>query len=657
MMKNFINTIVVVFFVSLCCCSALAQVNLPKVNIAGQTFYVYESKKGDSMYGVANRFGWNIDKLSELNPTLVKKLSKGSKVYYPADADGSLAKSEPVVFSAESYPVIQHIVKKGDSVYALSKMYGVPVDLIYRYNPDSKYGLKRGSVITIPQEPDAINDGSKFLFYAIKSGDTLNSIADTYNSSVEQILRDNKGISETNFEAGDILRVSVNSRKQQFITEIVDETKMTRVDSYVADKGDTWESVARKTGTDVDDLKEFNAGTDMKKNAHIDVPVLVTSQVETTVEAHDDREDSPEGMRDIYNDVHRIALPDSIGGKSVSIAFIIENPKSKRDNEFVRGALMAIDEKKLSPFKIKFKLLLDNHTASDSLKIVGTLVDSLDIFRPDVVISTYEKNFPVWLAQYGEENGVEIVNSFDVKNEFYIENPSMIQLLSPSAYFSEAVAEWENSAFSDFKVVFAGKKDDDDAFADAIRSKLDYAPEKLEVEALAEWKLDDWGHYLIYGYPTSKNDVVELISAVATLKENNPLASVKVLGRPNWITFADNMKEQFAKADVYFPSRFFFDHTGEEGKKFIADYSDVFGHGPIRSYPTYAVAGYDIMNYFIDNLAYNDGDFNKNSSLTKELQTPINLQRVGNWGGFFNPSAYVIRYNPFGEIEKILVKK
>jgi len=656
-MNNCIKSIFVTFFVSLLCFSVNAQVNLPKVNIAGQNFYVYESKKGDSLYGISNKFGWNVDRLMELNPTLVKKLSKGSKVYYPVDVNADAGIKDPIVFSADSYPVVQHIVKKGDSVYAISKMYGVPVELIYSYNPDSKYGLKRGSVITIPQEPKAINEGSNFLFYAIRPGDTLNSIADTYNSSVEQLMRDNKGISNSNFETGDVLRVRVNSKQQQLVTEVVDETKMSHVDSYTAAKNDTWESVAQKTGADIDDLKEFNAGTELKKNAHIDVPVVVTSQVQTTVEAHDEREDSPEGLLDIYKDVHKISDLDSVEGKSVSIAFVIENPKSKRDNEFVRGALLAIDKKKLSPFKIKFKLLLDNHTSADSIKVVGSLVDSLDIFKPDVVISTYEKNFPVWLAMYGEDNGVEIVNSFDVKNEFYLENPSMIQLLSPSVYFSEAVAEWENSAFPDYKIILAGKKDADDAFAAAILSKISDSPANVNVESLQQLTLEDWGHYLIYGYPTTKNEVADLLKAVETLKENYPLASIKVMGRPNWITFADNMKEQFAKVDVYFPSRFFFDHTGEDGKRFIADYSEVFGHGPIRSFPTYAAAGFDIMNYFIDNLAYNEGDFNKNNNQAKELQSPITLQRVGNWGGFFNPSAYIIRYNPFGEIEKIIISK
>lgn len=636
---------------------AFADVNLPKVSVAGQEYYVYEAKKGESLYGVSNRFGWDIDRLMEMNPSLNHKLKKGEKVYFPVSSDALRQKAAAKEFSADSYPVIQHVVKKGDSVYSIAKMYGVPVETVYMYNPDTKYGLKRGSLVTIPQEPKEINDGSRFLYYAIRPGDSLSSIAESYNTSVEQLLKDNKGVSDAKFQAGDLLRVSVNSKKGQVMTQTIDETTLARVDSYTAGKGDTWESVARKTGVDAAELKEFNAGTELKKNAHIDVPVVVTTQTELEVTPYDDRENSAEGVQAIYNDVHMLSVGDSTSDTRVNVALLIEDPKSKRDNEFVRGALLALDRMKRTTYKIRFKLLLDSHTDADSVRVTKALADSLATFGPDVVVATHEKKFPVWLAQYGEDNGVEIVNVFDVKNELYMDNPSMIHLLTPSAYFSDAVAEWEKGAFPDYKLILAGKKDADDAFADALLARYDGTPTNTTADGLPEMKLDDWGHYLIYGYPTSRDEVSALLKAVAELKETNPLATVKVLGRPSWITLADGMKEAFANADVYFPSRFFFDPSGDDGKRFIADYSAQFGHGPIRSYPTYAAAGYDIMNYFVEGLASNAGDFNEAVPEGSELQTPISLQRIGNWGGFFNPSAYIIRYAPQGDVEKIVIRK
>ncbi len=656
-MRNIFRCVFIAFCTLICSLSVFAEVDLPKVRIAGKDYYVYETKKGDSMYGISNRYGWNVDLLMEMNPTLAKKMKKGAKVYFPAEGDNEENDAVHEPFSAESYPMIRHMVKKGDSVYSISKLYDVPVEQIYLYNPESKYGLKRGALISIPQQTDAINEGASFLFYAIRPGDTLSGIADTYNTSVEQLLRDNKGISDDTFAAGDLLRVSVNSRKEAVVTQTVDETKLAHVETYKAGKDDTWESVADKTGVDVEDLKDFNQDTELKKNARIDVPVFVTTHVEKEVEASDPREDTAGGVRDIYNDVHMLAAGDSLSERMVRVAVLIEDPHSKRDNEFTRGAFLALDRMKHADFAVRLKVLQEVRSGSDSIQIVKALLDSLDAFRPDLVVTTHEKNFPLWLANYGEDKAVEIVNAFDVKSDLYLENPSIIHLLTPSSYFCEAVAEWENQAFPEHTLVMVGKKDSDDAFADAVVARSKGNVENISVDGLHEKKLDDWGHYLIYGYPTSRDEVASLLDAVVALKEANPLASVKVLGRPSWITFAEPMKENFSKADVFFPSRFFFDHNSEDGRKFIAAYSASFGHGPIRSFPTYAVAGFDIMNYFIEGLASNSGDFNEAVPDDEELQTPISLQRMGNWGGFFNPSAYIIHYTPTGDIEKILIGK
>lgn len=638
-----------------------ADVSLPKVNIAGSQYYMYEVKKGDSLYGISHRYGWNIDRLEQLNPSVGHKLEKGVKIYYPVN-DGEVNsqsdKSEFVPLS--EYPVIRHVVKKGDTVYSIAKMYGVSLDKIYEYNPSAKTILKRGDVITIPQESESINEGDSYLYYTIKSGDTLSDIATQFNTSVEQLLRDNKGVSEINFKAGDLLRVSVNSNKDHVEMLPVEETIITRIDSYKAGKDDTWETVAEKTGIGVDDLLEANSGTKMKKNATIAIPVIETLTVEKEMEPEDDRENSLEGRRDIYKEVHMLSTGDSLSDamSSVRMALIIEDPSSKRDNEFTRGTLLAIDRLKGSPYKISLKLLQDNKSASDSVKVTKSLIDSLDNFKADIIVATYERNFPHWLASYGEDNGVEIVNAFDVKNELYMENPSMIHLLTPSPYFSDEVGEWAASNLGSYKLVMVGKPDDEDAFAESIKGRRDAGSViAKDLEDLALMKLEDSGRYLFYGYPTSREDIQNMISAIEYLKENNPFVEIKVMGRPSWITVAEGMRERFQNVDVYFPSRFFFDNNAPSGKEFIATYSSAYGHGPIRSFPTYAVAGYDIANYFIPGVASNDGDFNASVPDGRELQTPINLERVGNWGGFFNPSAYIIRYSPFGEIEKILIRK
>lgn len=648
-MKKYIRSIGVTLLAAAFLCGQGAT-NLPKVNISGQDYYVYEVKGGDSLYGIANRYGWNVARLTELNPAHSVKLKKGAKIYYPASEQSTAETAHRAYEKPETYPTVQHVVRRGETVYGLAKMYEVSVDDIYQANPGSKNGIKRDQVIVIPQKAQDINDSGKFFFYQVKPGDTLKGIADAYNTSVAQILGDNKGLSDSNFEVGAVIRVAVDANAEKVATETVEKTLLAHIDTYTADKDDTWETLAEKTGVDAEELMEANHGTKLKKNVEIAVPVVETTTVEVETEATDDRENTSEGRREIYNEVHGLAQNgDAQDAARAKIALLIEDPMSKRDNEFTRGAFLALDELARDR-RVSLKVIQDN-APSDSL------VKSIDDFGAEVVIATYEKNFPEWLSSYGEKNGVEIVNAFDVKNEYYLENPSMIHLLTPSAYFYDETAEWLSRNLGDNVLVMVGKEDPSDGIAETMLAKRNAADViKVVPEQIAEMPLKSGESYLFYGYASGKDDVVKMLDAIEMLKDNNPGADVKVIGRPNWITMADALGEKFTRCDVYFPSRFYFDHNGDSGKEFIAKYTAQYGHGPIRSYPTYAVSGYDIMNYFASGLEVNDGDFNRTVPDRQEIQTPISLRRVGNWGGFFNPSVYMIRYAPYGSVEKYVIR-
>jgi len=129
---------------------AATKVRLPIVELLGNNYYVYKARKGDSLFGIARMFGWDDKRLQELNPSAISPLKKGMKIYYPAEV---LKKTE--VFVRTEYPdagELLHTVKRGETVYAISNMYGVPVDIIYRLNPDSRNGIKAGESLMIRPE-------------------------------------------------------------------------------------------------------------------------------------------------------------------------------------------------------------------------------------------------------------------------------------------------------------------------------------------------------------------------------------------------------------------------------------------------------------------------------------------------------------------------
>lgn len=136
-------------------------------------------KQGDTLYELAQKYGVPLEKLIEANPHLTNPdvLNIGDKVKIPVPAS-------PVPESGELYH--KHTVKQGDTLWKLSKAWGIQLKDLIEANPQIKNPdvLKIGEVINIPKKPAAA---------PAHSGTTAGSVAGsttpagkTYTGPIEQ---------------------------------------------------------------------------------------------------------------------------------------------------------------------------------------------------------------------------------------------------------------------------------------------------------------------------------------------------------------------------------------------------------------------------------------------------------------------------------------
>ena len=148
-------------------------------------------------------------KMTDEDPALFARLNPA--LHYsitPPSAEYSLkvpaAKKEAVLEILNSgEPLIQYYIYKirsGDTLYALSRHYGVTIEMIAECNPGIRAeSLRIGSNILIPalNEVDAYrgkSDSPQLQFtdtYLVKQGDTLWSIALAYNVQIETLAEKN----------------------------------------------------------------------------------------------------------------------------------------------------------------------------------------------------------------------------------------------------------------------------------------------------------------------------------------------------------------------------------------------------------------------------------------------------------------------------------
>lgn len=620
---------------------------LPKTEILGKEYYIYEAKKGESVYGIAKKFGWDIEEFIRLNPEASGGIQKGDRLFYPTGQVTVVTEvPEPVVIDVTSFEPIKHKVKKGETVYSISRQYGVPLDIIYKSNPSTKKGVKAGEILEIPQ-----TGSSQYYFYSIKKGDTLSSISQTYNTSVEDILKNNAGLTATNLKDGETIRITINSNVGKIRTELVEEDVVSSISSYKVSKNESWEDIAEKTGVEVDVLKDANEELESpQKNDIVNIPVVETVEVEKTIPVDNQIDLTYEEVQEIYDSI-RGGTPEERIIEGVRIALLLDEPNSKKDIDFTRGMLVALSEFKDVSYKIDLKVL-DGRVSTDNL------INDLDNFEPNLIVTTADKAFPLFLADYGNTNNIQIVNVFDLKNDLYEDNASMIQFLPPSSFFNDRIATRIYRDNLRRKLISVGEHDENDGIASELFKLFDNDVENLSLEEFGSMEPDIFQPVLIYSHASKKEEVSDFLTNIDTMVENYPGFDFRIIGRSNWIAMIDDFGDKFQEYRIYVPSRVWLDTNSNVWKQFEEDYDELFEGYPIRSIPNFAASGYDVAKFFIPSIESNKGDFNNiiSTAETAGLQNDISLSRVNNWGGFINGIGYLIRFGHDGLNEKIVVK-
>ena len=640
---------------------AQKNVDLPTTDILGKQYYIYTTQKGESLYGIAYKYGWNIEELARLNPESTSNLRKGRILYYPVpeSADSTALTEEETIqnyvdpdeidLTAVNFEPIIHKVKKGESLYGIARQYGISLDEIYEVNPSAKYGIKTGEEIVIPQ-----SDSTKFYYYTVKADDTLSAISKKYNTSIEDILTANPGLSENNFMEGETIRIIPNTSEpsRKLVTEHLSEDKLTGISGYKVGKNDTWATISEKTGVDEQTLRDVNSdATELKKNQVIHVPKVETFEFDRSYLVEDDTEISPERIHEIYDSIHG-GLPSKLVLDKVKVALILDDPNSKKDTDFTRGFLIALHQNKKPEYKIDLKVI-------DGRVSTAALSDTIASYEPTIIISTADKAFPAFLADYGNTNNVSIINAFDLQNDLFEDNSSLIQMLLPTTFFSEHIADYIYDKNSERKLVIVGAVENSDAIgAQLINHFGEENVRKMTIEEFTAFVPEKEAQLLVYPTVTSKDDITTFLTNLETVKNASPFADIIVIGRPHWAAYSSDLLDRFKSNYVQVPARAWLDESTDKWKTFSEQYSTLFEGSPLKTIPNYAASGYDIANYFLPVISRNGNDFNLDIEIPNPelLQSDISLKRIHNWGGLMNMTGYILKFTPVYGLEKIVIQ-
>ncbi len=204
--------------------------------------FEYTIRSGDTLFTIANRYNTTVNAILALNPGLdPNNLVVGMIICIP--------EKSPQRCPAGSF---EYTIRSGDTLFTIANRYNTTVNAILALNPGlDPNNLRVGMVICVPEEkPQRCPAGS--FEYTIRSGDTLFSIANRYNTTVNAILAINPGLDPNNLRVGMVICVPEGGTPTPPCDGVY----------YVVRAGDTLYSIARMYNTTVAKLMEANPGVD-----------------------------------------------------------------------------------------------------------------------------------------------------------------------------------------------------------------------------------------------------------------------------------------------------------------------------------------------------------------------------------------------------------
>ena len=190
----------------------------------------YVVQKGDTLYSIANKLGTTVSELKKENNLTSNTLQIGEVLRVPTK---EIYEEEENVY----------VVKKGDTLYSIAMANNTTVDELKKANNLTSNILSTGQLLKIPSAllPEST--------YIVKKGDSLYSIANKYNTTIDELKRINNLTSNT-LSIGQVLKLPSDKASN------VEKEENTI--SYTVQKGDSLYSIARKYSTTIDKIKDLN---------------------------------------------------------------------------------------------------------------------------------------------------------------------------------------------------------------------------------------------------------------------------------------------------------------------------------------------------------------------------------------------------------------
>ena len=661
------KNIIAIAVLSLAVNTVQAQMNLPRTTIGGHEYYRYDTSNGESIYDIAAKLGVTKDYIIQNNPDASDGITNGMILYFPVENSGNTASAvrentvpANVVHVVEQGETLYGLAKKyGVTVDALiaanpGSENGIKIG--------QKLNIPSSDTVSASQQvSNAFNNNSnvasiqpkdvEVVYHQIKEGESIYTLAKQYNSSIEGIITANPGLKPDQYIPGANVKVVSNSA-----LPFIYERTGYRNYKYEAKRGESFASIAKDNGISEAELKAANPELKkVKKGRTLVLPKPFTERVNgeiATIPIEELRNYYEPRIQDLYDNLVAKRLENEV---NIALVLPFQLHKSAPPKQaylytdYYKGFLLAMDSaSRITNKHINLKVYDTQH----NLNVTDSILALPELKTMNMIIAPSEPQQLARINAFGKANGVPVMNCFTTKNEDYLDNPYVYQVNTPTDEMMNVVMKWFDEQFKGYHVIFlnASSENDKEMF-EQMRTHINrkkYATSTINTSGDLSYndisnQMDPGSKYVFIPSSGDKTLVKKYIKALKEVKSERFDCDLSLIAYPEYVLYLKDYQTDFQDVDTYMFTRFF-NAKGFRTRDLESAYKTNFGGEPLSAVPNMAIYGFDTGMYLLKSLGV-DGIIDEETPLYKGIQTSFRWERGDNWRGFTNQAIEVVHFS------------
>ena len=298
-----------------------------------------------------------------------------------------------------------HTVADGDTLYSLSKTYGVSQEIIIRVNGMESADIVLGTKVYVPCIEGRVmqdNEGAEEATegkHVVSAGETLYSLSRKYGMTEEQLLEMNGLKSHTDIKAGMTLKVRMNKSSN----------------AKAKSDGDARNGTASSRKQNDGNMYQ---GSDERASAESLTVANISQELADAKQVADSAVPEPALEEDA---LFAVVAPSTVLQITLVLPFHVKGEVKENMVDFYRGVLLGFEDLKAKGRSVELSVL----DSKRSLTVINELIENGEFDTQLIIGPVYGDEFAP-LLKHAEDNGIPVVSPLQ-----YVESDSHVLFNMP----------------------------------------------------------------------------------------------------------------------------------------------------------------------------------------------------------------------------------